>query len=170
MIRSRMFSVAIVGYALGVGLAAAQTPSPTIPQRKPAPTGPRLVPVAETKLLMEALNQSNFHGLERILQQKEIDAESWQFARGQALLISETGNLLMMRPPKSNTGTDVWMKAGTELRDSAAQLAKTVATRDQERSRAGLLSLANTCNRCHQSFRVPVKISAFEDSPPPLKP
>ena len=38
--------------------------------------------------------------IERLLSQKPADVQSWTFARGQALLIAETGNLLMLRPPK----------------------------------------------------------------------
>src|SRR5262245_56640075 len=75
------------------------------------PTGtkftPKLEPIAETKLLMEGLAHANFRGLERILAQQEIDARRWTFARGQALLIAETANLLMVRPPKKD-GQQAW--------------------------------------------------------------
>ena len=68
---------------------------------QPAPkVAPKLEPVAETKLLMEGLAHANFKGLERILTQKPADAQTWTFARGQALLVAETANLLMMRPPQ----------------------------------------------------------------------
>src|SRR2546429_1307939 len=75
---------------------------------------PRLEAVAETRLLMEGLNQSNFRGLEGILRQKPESLEAWTFGRGQALLISETGNLLLLRPPK-NQGRDTWQMRATEL-------------------------------------------------------
>ncbi len=145
--------------------------SPT-PAPMPRPKGPltplarpRLTPVAETKLLMEGLNQPNFQALEKTLKSDKIDGDSWAFARGQALLIGETGNLLMMRPP-NNSGQDTWLKAATELRDNAAQLAKIVATRDVAESRLGLTRLANTCNNCHQTFKVQTKVTAFEDAKP----
>src|SRR5207247_369538 len=76
-----------------------------------APAQPKFVPrleaVAETKLLMEGLNQANFRGLENLLKQKPADLEAWTFARGQALLIAETGNLLLLRPPR-NQGQAAW--------------------------------------------------------------
>src|SRR5437016_6311219 len=62
---------------------------------------PKLEPVAETKLIMEGLLHANFRGLERLLNQKAPDAQAWKFARGQALLVAEGGNLLMLRPPKN---------------------------------------------------------------------
>ena len=77
-------------------------------------TVPRLDPVAETRLLMQGINLPNFRGLERLLNQKAPDAQVWTFARGQALLIAEGGNLLMLRPPK-NQGQQAWFERAMEL-------------------------------------------------------
>lgn len=133
-----------------------------IPPPRPLPAGPKLEAVAETRLLMEGLNQANFRGLERLLKEKPAEADAWKFARGQALLIAETGNLLMLRPPK-NEGQDSWMQRSTDLRAAAVALAQHAAARDFERSRAGLVSVADACNRCHQSFHVDVRIKPFVD-------
>jgi hypothetical protein len=133
----------------------------------PAAAGPRLEPVAETKLLMEGLALPNFRGLEKILRQKSDDAAAWKFARGQALLIAETANLIMLRPPRSASARAAWFARAADLRGAARELARTIAARDYERSRANLVKLANVCNRCHQSFRRPVEIVPFEEQPPP---
>ena len=135
------------------------------PPTNPPKTAPRLVPMAETKLLMEGLTNANYLGLERILKGSDIDAESWAFARGQALLIAESGNLLMMRPPK-NAGQDAWMKSAGELRDSAGQLGRAIAGRDLDRSRVALIDLSTTCNACHESFRVDKRIKPFGPDKP----
>ncbi|MBY0527936.1 MAG: cytochrome c [Gemmataceae bacterium] len=150
-----------------------QQPAPprTVPGQQPAPparTTPRLEPVAETRLLMEGLAQSNFRGLERMLTRKPEDAESWAFARGQALLLAETANLLMLRPPR-NSGQDAWMDRAMDLRAAAGRLARAAADNDYERSRAGLGEVANTCNRCHQAFRVTTRIVPFQVEPPQRK-
>src|SRR5262249_36765731 len=76
---------------------------------------PQLTPVAETRLLMEGLALSNFKGMDRLLRQKPKDNEDWIFLRGQALLIAETGNLLLLRPPR-NSGEPTWQNHATELR------------------------------------------------------
>jgi cytochrome c556 len=136
--------------------------NPAVPQaqRAKAPAKPKLEPVAETQLLMDGLNQANFRGLEKLLKEKPADAESWTYARGQALLIAETGNLLMLRPPR-NRGQDAWMDRAADLRDSATTLARAAGRRDFERSRATLGELAKSCNRCHQTFRVRTRVTPF---------
>ena len=128
---------------------------------KSAPVpAPRLEPVAETKLLMEGLLASNYRGLERILKQAPADHEAWVFARGQALLIAEGGNLLLLRPPH-NAGEAVWQDRAAELRSAAAKLARSAADGDYSRCRVGLHEVAGVCNRCHNAFRVPTRFSPF---------
>jgi hypothetical protein len=147
--------------SLGV---APQASSKDPPRPAPAPRpAPRLEPVAETRLLMEGLNQANFRGLEKLLKKEPADADAWVFARGQALLIAETGNLLLIRPPK-NPGEPAWMEHASELRETASKLARTIAKHDYEGSRAGLAEVANSCNHCHKTFRTPVKIEPFAQS------
>src|SRR5437660_360637 len=107
MSRTRLLLLAVLAAGL---MTAPATPQPTPGTRPKIPTPktqPRLVPVAETKLIMEGLTHANFQGLEKILKSTDIDAETWAFARGQALLIAESGNLLMIRPP-NNSGQDTW--------------------------------------------------------------
>ena len=148
--------------ALWGALALLLVVPPAATPQGPAKVQPKLEPVAETRLLMEGLTHANFRGIERLLSQKPADVQTWTFARGQALLIAETGNLLMLRPPKSQ-GQAVWFDRAMELRGNAQQLAKTIASQDYEKSKAGLIGLAATCNHCHQSFRVQVEIAAFAD-------
>jgi hypothetical protein len=124
---------------------------------------PKLEAIAETKLIMEGLAHANFKGLERRLSQAP-DAQAWVFARGQALLLAETGNLLMLRPPRTAAGETTWFERTVAFRSQATQLAQVIAKKDLERARAGLGQLAQTCNRCHQSFRVPVEIEPFADT------
>jgi hypothetical protein len=121
---------------------------------------PRLEPIAETKLLMEGLAHPNFKAVDRFLKEPGDDPEAWQFARGQAVLIAETGNLLMLRPPKNAKAEENWMTRGMELRDAGSQLAKALAAKDLAKSRPALVGVASTCNRCHESFRVETRIKA----------
>jgi hypothetical protein len=156
MIRPRTFLLA----ALAVPLLFATPASPQLlPRNRPQP-GPKPEPVAETKLLMEGLLQANVRGLEKNLGQPPTDQETWTFVRGQALLIAETGNLLMLRPPKTE-GQDAWLAAAAELREKGTVIARAAATRDADRARRGVVDLANTCNRCHQVFRVKAQVTPF---------
>jgi len=158
MPRTRFWVVATV-----IGVAALFVP---VAQSQPGMPKPvtKMEPVAETKLLMEGLAGANLRGLGKQLREKPEGAEAWGFARGQALLIAETGNLLMLRPPKSG-GQDAWMEAAAELRDKAAAVARAAANRDADRGRRALTDLAGTCNRCHQTFRVNVQITPFQAGP-----
>jgi hypothetical protein len=158
---SRFFSARQV---LLLGLAAVLlTVRPAVPQGNSRPT-PRLEAVAETRLLMEGLDLPNFRGLERHLRQKPPDAETWTFVRGQALLIAESGNLLMLRPPR-NAGERAWQDRAAELRALATRLARDAAARDYERCRTDLNELANACNACHQTFRIPMRMVPFAEPP-----
>lgn len=121
----------------------------------------RLEPVADTKMLMEGLAAPNLRGLAKLLADKPADAEAWGFARGQALIIAETGNLLLLRPPKSAAGEEAWMRHATELREAGAGLARAAAAKDYAKSRSALAGVANACNRCHHTFRVPHRVDPF---------
>ncbi len=151
--------------AVAVMVATAGWTSPQPPRSSAPKPRPRLEAVAETKLLMEGLMQPNFRGLERNLKQAPADDSGWIFARGQALLIAETGNLLMMRPPRSG-GQDAWNDLAADLRDRGTRLARAAAAKDLERSRAALLELATACNRCHQTFGQTTRITPFSEPPP----
>ena len=50
-----------------------------------------------------------------------------------------------------------------DMRQSAGNLARRLANRDLARSRTALLDLANKCNSCHQTFRVPTRIGPNEE-------
>src|SRR5437870_949415 len=155
----RGFFLTVVAALCWASIAATQGP----------PSGPRvtpkLEPVAETRLLMEGLAHANFRGVERLLREKPAEVQTWTFARGQALLLAETANLLMLRPPR-NQGQAVWFERAADLRKQATQVAQTVAKQDYAGSRAEFKQLAVTCNRCHQTFRVDVEIVPFAMPPP----
>jgi hypothetical protein len=159
---------ALRGAALAaVALALLGAPAPS--QQSKTVT-PKLEPVAETRLLMEGLAHPNFRGASKFLKQQPADVQTWTFVRGQALLIAETANLLMLRPPR-NQGQPVWFERAMDLRKSATELAQAAAQRDYPASKAGVVNVANRCNRCHQTFRAPVEIAPFDDPdpPPPVK-
>ena len=153
MIRSAYFRAAAV-----LALALVSLPTPGSAQRAATTTfTPRFEAVAETRLLMEGMVHSNFRSLDKLLKNKPADRETWVFARGQAILVAESGNLLLLRPPKG-TGRDPWMKLAMEMRTQAVTLARAAAAKDHAKSVQGLADLKASCIRCHQTFRVDVKL------------
>ncbi len=150
-LRIVFLAILAVGTALPVGAQ----------ERKPAAAA-RLVSVAETKLIMEGMTLPNYTGMARRLEKKPADVETWAVVRGQGLLVAESGNLLMLRPPK-NQGQDAWMRHATDLREAGTELARQAANRDYDKTRAALGDLTNMCNRCHQTFQVPTRIGPAAD-------
>ncbi len=159
------------GFYLGVVLIVVWllTSSANSQSGQPAKASPQMEPVAETLLLMQGINLPNFQGIEKLLKEKPQEPEAWKFLRGQALLIAENGNLLMLRPPH-NAGEAVWLERAAALRTNATKLANVIAERDYIRSRAGLIDLASACNDCHTSFRVAARVLPFSDAPEPRRP
>jgi hypothetical protein len=151
------------GAAAVLGVACLLTPGVQSQPAVKAKATPRLEPVAETKLLMLGLAQPNLRGLGKSLKDRPPSDEAWGFARGQALLVAETGNLLMIRPPPSKDATDLWMTRATELRTAGAALARSAAAKDYSQARVDLAALANSCNRCHQSFRIAARVDPFAE-------
>lgn len=152
------FWFALAFFAIGsIWLSSANSQQPK------AKATARLEPVAETKLLMEGMADPNTRALGKLLTAKPKDAEAWKFARGQALLLAETGNLLLMRPPKAKGGEDAWVTHAAELRENATALARAAAAKDYLQARASLAATANACNRCHQTFRVGVRVDPFAE-------
>lgn len=154
-----LFGLAVlIGGIVATALAAQQRRPP---ERLPPPAAsftPKFEAVAETSLLMEGLAQPNYRAVEKHLEDKgPQDAETWKFARGQAVLIAETGNLLLLRPPR-NAGRDTWMRRAMDMRQSAGNLARRLDNRDLQRSRAAFADLTVQCNNCHRTFRVPTRI------------
>lgn len=129
---------------------------------QPKATPPRLEAVAETKLVMDGIAQANYDGLTKLLANKPTEQEAWVFARGQALIIAESANLLMIRPPRTKPQQDVWMTRAMEMRSVAKALGQAAAAKDYLASRAALAKLANQCNRCHADFAVKHRIAPIE--------
>ena len=151
-------------FGAAVALVALSSADIAVPQQN-APASPlRPVAVAETKLLMEAVAQPNFEGLEHLFDKKPTELQAWTFARGQALLIAEDANLLMLRPPRHG-GREDWIARSAVLRDRAVALARSAAARDYAACRNGLQALANVCNACHAKFRVDVRLTPFAQKP-----
>jgi cytochrome c556 len=50
------------------------------------------------------------------------------------------------------------MKLAMAMRDEAAELARKTAAQNHAQSKIQLQNVTNACNRCHQTFRVNVKV------------
>ena len=151
---TRIVLTALLGGTLLLTSGSAQTTT--------AKFTPKFEVVGETRLLMEGLLNSNYRSLNKMLKTKPADLDTWVFARGQAIIIAETGNLLLLRPPR-NEGRDTWMKLGMDMRDKATAVARAAAAQNHAQCKAALTALTASCNRCHQTFRVKVAVGPEKD-------
>jgi hypothetical protein len=156
----RLAATSILALLLLLTPGSAQRPAPAFT--------PKFEVVGETRLLMEGLAHSNYRSLAKLLRAKPTDLDTWVFARGQSILIAETGNLLLLRPPR-NTGRDTWMKLAMAMRSEAAEVARAAGSRDYTAATANLTRLTDSCNRCHTTFRVPVRVSPRDGAPDPTE-
>jgi hypothetical protein len=133
-----------------------QSPLLPSPEGKLQVQQPRLVPLAETRVLMDGINWPNFIALQQGLKRPPRDERSWLALRDNALLIAENGNLLLMR--SAGKKADAWTDRAVSLRTVAARLAEASAEHNASRGRQVLLELARTCDRCHDTFQTGVQI------------
>jgi len=128
-----------------------------------------LEPVAETRILMLGINLPNFQGLQQRLARQPANKDSWEIVRGEALLIAENGNLLILRDPPAGS-RQTWVDRARDLRSAGKRLARAAADRDYARSRDCLADLLNSCNRCHRNYGVRVDLSGQGNSRLPAVP
>ena len=126
-------------------------------------SGPEPVPfqpVADTSLLMEAIvdpltdviwdavgTQVTADGTIEIRPETE---EEWIAVRNSALMLTESGNLLMMAPRAVDD--DEWMKAATALVDTGMLAVKAAETKDPEQLFEAGRILYAVCRNCHQKY------------------
>jgi hypothetical protein len=132
-------------------------------QSTPAPP---YKPVADVKLLMQALDpQADIvwqsaktvitdHGTEEI---GPKTAAEWTAVRNAAVLLAESGNLLMM-PPRAQAGSE-WMRAARALVDASEAAIRAADAHDRERLFEIGGDITDVCMSCHYHYDPAVKAS-----------
>ena len=124
----------------------------------PAPTPYK--PVADVKQLMQAVVDPSadvvWQSVATIFtkghteERRPRTKEEWDNVRTHAMMLSESGNLLMM-PPRAKDGGD-WMKMAQSLVDTAAVALRAAEAKDAD----ALLNVGGTideaCETCHKKY------------------
>ena len=155
--------------ALGIALVSALLVAADVLPRPKNKDLSRPVPlaIARVKLLMDAINGPGFVQFDQVLRGQPTAAQTWQGISDRAVLMAECGNLLLLRPPRGKqAGT--WLDRATELRKDAVELGNAADQHDYAAARKAVVALADSCMHCHQTFHVPVRVSAF--APQPIQP
>jgi Cytochrome C' len=139
MRRSLTFSLLVIVVAVSV---------PSRAQRAPA-TGVRtLANVRELHDLMispasDAVFDASSH--------EPLDAMGWTAARNQALVLAESGNLLMVGTRVRDNGN--WMKMSRAMVDAAALAATAAEKKDAMALETAVDAITVSCMECHRPYR-----------------
>jgi hypothetical protein len=130
------------------GAAVAQA----LPAQQPAPDsvgGPR--PIGTISELMVHLIYPTSDAIFYILTRTPTSTAEWGALEGQALMLAESGNLLMM--PSRARGRDQWIQDAKLMLDVGEAALKAAQDRDVEALSELNEQLYQSCTTCHQHFR-----------------
>jgi len=129
------------------------------------PEPPPFKPIADVKQLMQgAIDPSadviweatgTIISRDGVLERRPKNQEEWDAVRNAAIVLTESGNLLMMNP-RAKDG-DVWMKRSQEMIDTgqAAWKAAEAKNVDQLFTIGG--DVYEACSHCHQEYMDAIK-------------
>lgn len=125
-----------------------------------APPPPPFKPVAETKLLMQAVLDPNadeiWDSAGEVLTADGVEdlrpktPEQWTAVRDHAVVVSEAGNLLMMAPRAADG--DQWMRFAQALVDAGEQAWRAADAKDADKLLSAGDALYSTCVNCHEKY------------------
>ena len=137
MHRSLTFSIAITVFAVSVSA-----------QRAPA-TGIRAV--ASVRQLHDVMISPASDAVFDASSHQPLDAAGWTAGRNQALVLAESGNLLMVGARARDNGN--WMKMSRALVEAAALAAAAAEKKDANALEAATDSITVACMECHRPYR-----------------
>jgi hypothetical protein len=124
------------------------------------PTPPPFKPLADTKLLMQAVIEPpadhiwesagtiiTASGREELGPKNE---EEWMALRNSAVALAESGNLLMMVPRAADG--DEWMRLSQAMIDASAGAIKAAEARDVDQVFAAGGEIYAVCSNCHSKY------------------
>jgi hypothetical protein len=124
------------------------------------PEAPPFKPVADTRLLMESVIDPNADlvwdsvrtiitaaGVEEIRPRSE---DEWIAVRNAAMVITESGNLLMMAPRAKDDGE--WMKAAQMMVEAGQEALRAIEKRNPEELFVVGGHIYDSCTSCHSKY------------------
>lgn len=99
---------------------------------------------------MEYVFQPTFRRLKPAMATAPPDNKVWKAVKADALILAESGNLLLMREPKEDIAD--WVKHSVEVRDFGAELYRAARAKDHTAARKNYEAMVENCNACHHQF------------------
>jgi len=112
---------------------------------------PPFQPVASISEIMVAITLPYSDALLYIERNPPKDDRDWEALQMQALMLAESGNLLMMKGRAKNQGQ--WMKDARMLVDAGAAAVKATRAKDIKAVLALNDQIVTSCITCHVQFR-----------------
>ena len=129
-------------------LIAATASVPSRAQRAPA-TGVRTL--ANVRELHDLMISPASDAVFAASSNDALDAKGWTTARNQAVVLAESGNLLMVGTRVRDNGN--WMKMSRAMVDAAALAAAAAEKKDAKALEAATDSITSACMECHRPYR-----------------
>lgn len=124
------------------------------------PAAPPFKPVAETKVLMQAVLDPNADEIwdsagevltaDGVEDLRPKNDEQWTAVRNHAVTLTEAGNLLMMAPRATDGGQ--WMTLARALVDAGEACWRAADAKDADRLLNAGDALYTTCVNCHEKY------------------
>jgi hypothetical protein len=112
---------------------------------------PPFLPVATISEIMDAITLPYSDALLYIQRNPPQSDRDWEVLQMQALMLAESGNLLMMKDRAKNQGE--WMKDARSLVDVGLAAVKATRAKDMQAVLALNERIVNSCITCHRKFR-----------------
>jgi hypothetical protein len=139
MRRSLTFSLVSLVVAVSVPLLAQRTPA----------TGVRTL--ANVRELHDLMISPASDAVFEASSNQPLDAKGWTMARNQALMLAESGNLLMVGTRLRDNGN--WIKMSRAMVDAAALAASAAEKKDAMALEAATDAITVSCMECHRPYR-----------------
>jgi hypothetical protein len=142
-----LVAVLVTGAAFLFGAALAQGPAPAPPSSQSAP----FLRVGSMSQLMVDIIYPTSDAVFYIGREPPKTEKEWNDFRGQALMLAESGNLLMMEGRARDQ--DQWMKDAKMLVDVGAEAFKAAQAKNVDAILALNDQLYAACVTCHEQYR-----------------
>ena len=128
------------------------------------PQPPPYKPVADVKQLMAAVDANadviwlatgTIISKEGVLERRPKNQEEWDAVRNAAIMLTESGNLLMM-PPRAKDG-DVWMKRSQAMIDTGLAAWKAAEAKNVDQLFTVGGDVYEACSQCHREYMDAIK-------------
>lgn len=99
---------------------------------------------------MEYVFQPTYRRLKKAMAGAPTDNAGWKAIKADALCLAESGNLLLIRKPKTDVAD--WVKHSIQVRDFGGQMYRAAKAKDYATTRKTYESMLDNCNACHKQF------------------